>query len=168
MVLPCSPGTRELDTPRPPSPGLGEGSEAGVGRQGGEDGWVWSSDTYVAHGWEPMVGVGRGRGSLEDKKMDLVSNSLGQSAKPSTALPASGHTAGDECLMARPLPSKRGREQADTSSGRFTRLHMTNDFADTRAGWRLHGTRLASGGGGQKAYYVPDLVLSKPQAPTPP
>lgn len=57
--------------------------------------------------------------------------------------------------MARPLASKRGREQADTRSGCFNCLHVTDDFADTRAGWHLPGSRLASDDGGQKAYYVP-------------
>lgn len=54
---------------------------------------------------------GQREGYLEDKERGLVSSPLGQSAKPLPALPASGHTAGDECRTARPLASKRGRSK---------------------------------------------------------
>lgn len=122
--------------------------------------------TWPASG-SPWLG-GQREGYLEDKERGLVSNPLGQSAKPLPALPASGHTAVDGCLTARPLASKRGREEADTRLGHDHCLQMTCDLADTHAAWGLRGTRLASDGRGQKAYYVPGVVWSEPRAPTPP
>lgn len=141
------------------TPSLSEGLNSRVGQGGGEGGQVWSLDSF----WVGCAWLRWAEGeAVWAKKVNLISSSLGQLAKPSPAPPQRPHC---KRVASCPGPWLLGRVGGAVACRQQVwplqlSVSTVQDFTEQAHNCTPHSTRVALGSDSPKACPEPGTMLS--------